>query len=162
MFLANVAALNILLYKKVITNGRSKFSVTRMSEQAVKVNVHWLPICYDDRIVKAMLCDNGEILNIHLCKSSYANVVAMNRMREVIIRTTEARKQLIPHLVTFDSLLTMSGRLPLCLKCLIVGHVRKNCTLTVRRSWSDVSQVVGSSQGGAVLPEPRGPWRVNI
>ena len=93
VFLANDEALNFLLYKMVITNGRSKFSVTRMSEQVVKVKVHWLPIYYDNRIVNAMLCDYGEIMNIHMCKSSYANVVAMNRMREVTTRTTEVRKQ---------------------------------------------------------------------
>ena len=107
-----------------------------------------------------------------MCKSSYANVVAMNGTREVTLRTTEVYKQKIPHLVTFHSgqsaLITMPGRPPLCLKCRCVGHVRKDCTLTAqRRSWSDVAQVVDSQDrevssvdagtAGSQSAEPVGP-----
>ena len=160
VFLANDAALKYLLDKKVISNGKTRFTVTSMAEQVVKVRVHWLPLYYDNRILKAIFCDYGEIIDIKMCKSSYANVVAMNGTREVTLRTTEVYKQKIPHLVTFDSgqsaLITMPGRPPLCLKCRCVGHVRKDCTLTAqRRSWSDVAQGV-DSQDRAVSPVDAG------
>ena len=166
VFLANDTAMTRLLDKKFITNGKVKFSVVSMVEQMVTLRIHWLPLFYDNRILKAIFCDYGEIMDIRMCKSSYANVVAMNGLREVTLRTTELLKQKIPHLVTFDSgqsvLVTMQGRPPLCLKCRTVGHVRKDCTSSQRRSYSQAMQsdsandVEAHSHGGPVSPVASG------
>ena len=57
VFLASDTALNFLLEKGHYKRQIHVFC-NRMSEQVVKVKVHWLPlIYYDNRIVKAMLCD---------------------------------------------------------------------------------------------------------
>ena len=79
-------------------------------------------------ILKAMLCLYGELVDIKCMKSTYGNVTAMNRVREVPLKTDEIRKRQIPHLVIIMSgqsaLITMLGRPPLCLKCKVVSHTK--------------------------------------
>ena len=41
---------------------------------------------------KAIFCEYSEVLDIRMCKSSHANFVAMNGMREVTIKTDEVTK----------------------------------------------------------------------
>ena len=141
IFMANEEVVKMLKEKKVLEDGRLKFMVMCMTDQLVNIRVHWLPLFYDNRIVKAMLSDYGEIQEIRMCKSSYANLVAMNGIREVLIKTDEIKKQQIPHLINFGCgqsvLLTMQGRPPLCLKCKQVGHTRRDCE--PRRTFASVA-----------------------
>lgn len=131
IFMGNEEIVRRLKEKKFLEVDKLKFMVMCMTEQLVSIRVHWLPLFYDNRIVKAMLSDYGEIQDIRMCKSSYANLVAMNGIREVLIKTDEIKKQQIPHLINFGCgqsvLLTMQGRPPLCLKCKQVGHTRRDC-----------------------------------
>lgn len=151
IFLADEEALQSLKDKKVIGNSRVKFNVVSMSEQVVTLRVHWLPLYYDNRLLKAIFCDYGEVLDVKMCKSSHARLVALNGMREVTLRTDEVLKQKIPHLVTFGCgqsiLVTMYGRPPLCLKCREVGHLRKDCETS--RSWAAVTR---QERSGVVSP----------
>ena len=143
-----------------------------MVEQGVTLRIQWLPLFYDNRILKAIFCDYGEIMDIRMCKSPYANIVAMYGMRKVTLRTTELSKQRIPHFVTFDSgqslLITMQGMPLLCLKCRSAVHIRKDGTLTQRRSCSQAMQsdsandVEIHSHGDRFCPWLREPWRVDL
>ena len=112
--MANDTAMKRLLDKQFITKWKVKFSAVNMVEQGVTLRIQWLPLFYDNRILKAIFCDYGEIMDIRMCKSPYAYIVAMYGMRKVTLRTTELSKQRIPHFVTFDSgqslLLAMQGR----------------------------------------------------
>ena len=130
LFLSDEKALQTLMNKKVIGKSK-KFSQVNMNEQVVSLRIHWLPLFYDNRHSKAVLCDYGEVLDVKLCKTSHTNVVTLNGTREVLLRVDEVSKQKIPHLVTFSSgqcmLITMQGRPPLCLRCRMVGHVRRDC-----------------------------------
>ena len=85
VFLDNESTLQKLPDKKIVTNGKVRFSVVSMVEQIVKLKSHWLPLFYDNRIPKAIFCDYGEVMDIHMCRSSHAKVVAMNGMREVTL-----------------------------------------------------------------------------
>ena len=146
LFLSNEGTVN-LRDKKVIGNNKVKLNVISMAEEIVTLRVHWLPLYYDNRLLKAIFCEYGEVLDIRMCKSSHANLVAMNGMREVTIKTVEVTKQKIPHLVTFSSgqsiLITMRGRSPLCLKRREVGHVRRDCE--DRRSFATITAGPGPS-----------------
>lgn len=156
LFLANEEVLTRLKEAKFLEIGKIKLMVISMSEQIVTIRAHWLPLFYDNRILRAMLCDYGEVLEIRMCKSSYANLVALNGMREVVIKTDEIRRQLIPHLVNYGNgqsvLFTMQGRPPLCLKCHEIGHTRRDCES--RRSFSNV---VASEQSGQSDARPTDP-----
>lgn len=157
VFLSNEEVLNRLKEKQRLSNGKINLSVTSMAEQIVTVRVHWLPLYYDNRLLKAIFCDYGEVLDVRMCKSSHEKLVAMNGMREVTIKTDEVLKQKIPHLINFRSgqsiLLTMQGRPPLCLRCKCVGHVRKDCE---QRLYAQSVQRGPSSRGPSepVRPDP--------
>ena len=58
-------------------------------------------------------------------------MIAFNGVREIRLKTSEFKRQLIPHLVKFNSgqsiLVTLNGRPPYCLKCHVLGHTRQRC-----------------------------------
>lgn len=139
---------------KVIGCGKGQFGVVSLSEQTVKLKIHWLPLYFSNRLLKAIFCDYGEVLDVNFCKSSYAHVCALNGLREVVLRMDEIKKQKIPHLVKLCSgqsiLVTMEGRPPLCLKCSEIGHTRNDCpygrmsyTSTVRPNGAVVHLYLG-------------------
>lgn len=165
LFLSNEDALNFLKEKKVIGNSRLKFNVVGLTEQVVSLRIHWLPLFYDNRLLKAIFCDYGEVIDVRLCKSSHAKLCALNGMREVLLKTDEILKQKIPHMVNFGSgqsiLVTMSGRPPLCLKCREVGHVRRDCGsnrsfANVTRQRTSEESVVGRPAAPATSESPVG------
>ena len=143
LFLRDKAPVEILLNQKVIGKSKTKFCVISMSEQTVKLKVHWLPLFYDNRLIKAFLADFDTVLDVQLCKSSYANVCAYNGLREVLLKTDEINKHRITHLIKLESgqsvLLTIQWRPPLCLKCNQVGHVRKDCTVGRSKSYANAA-----------------------
>lgn len=159
IFMSNEEVVKMLKGKTFLEYEKLKFMVMSMTDQLVNIRVHWLPLFYDNRIIKAMLSGYGEIQDIRMCKSSYANLVALNGVREVLIKTDEIKKQQIPHLINFGCgqsvLLTMQGRPPLCLKCKQVGHTRRDCE--PRRTFAMVTsegQRGGRPNGPAVVDPP--------
>ena len=144
-----------LMDAKFIGRGSKRFTVMLCSEQIVSLRVHWLPLYYQDRLLKAIFCDYGEVLEVKHNKTSYTNVCTFNGMREVTLKTDEKSKQRIPHMVKFgcgqSMLITMQGRPPLCLKCHEVGHTRRECEST---RYSRVASFVRPAAQSA--REPRG------
>ena len=120
-----------LISCKTIQTDRNRFTIMKMTEQVVTLRIHWLPIYFDNSILKEILGQYGDVLDVRMLKSAHADVVAFDGVREVRIKVDEFQKQLIPHLVKFQSgqsiLVTMYGRPPYCLKCSNIGHTRKNC-----------------------------------
>ena len=152
-----------LMEMKYIGRGSKRFTVMLCSEQIVSLRVHWLPMYYQDRLLKAIFCDFGEVLEVKHMKTSYTNVCTLNGMREVILKTDEKLKQRIPHMVKFgcgqSMLITMQGRPPLCLKCHEVGHTRRECETT---RYARVASFVRPAAQSAREPRgevPSGPVR---
>ena len=114
-----------------INAGNVTFQTMRMTEQIVTIRVHWLPLYYDDALLKEILGEFGEVQEIRLLRTAHANVVVFDGVREVRMKVDEFKKQMIPHVVRLNSgqaiLFTMAGRPPYCLKCKSVGHVRQRC-----------------------------------
>ncbi|MEW8546863.1 MAG: hypothetical protein AB2693_25390 [Candidatus Thiodiazotropha sp.] len=156
LFMGNSEVVSMLKRQKFLQNDKFKLMVMGMTEQLLSIRVHWLPLFYENRIIKAMLADYGEVHEIKMCKSSYANLVAMNGIREVLLKTDEIKKQQIPHLINLGCgqsvLLTMQGRPPLCLRCKQVGHTRKDCD-PGRRTFAQVAESVARPTAPPV-PEP--------
>lgn len=125
------ATVNHLSKLGKISTPKFKFDLVHMSQQVIKFRVHWLPLYYDDTMLKGIFCDYGEILDIKRLKTVMENNVFLNGIREVTMKVDEADKMKIPHLINFGCgqtvLVTMQGRPPLCLKCRQVGHVRRDC-----------------------------------
>ena len=122
---------NRLKKQGIIGSGNFRFNAISMSEQVVSLRIHWLPLYYDNRILKAIFCDFGEVLDVRNLKSSHKDLSAYNGTREVILKTDEVFRQKFKHLVKFGGgqsiLVTMQGMPPLCLKCHEVGLTRRDC-----------------------------------
>ena len=159
LYLSNDTIQRQLRALKIIGTGKCQFSVVAMNEQTVRCKIHWLPLYYSDRLLKAIFCDYGEVLEIQMCKSSYAHVCAYNGQREVLLRTDEFHKQQIPHLVKLASghsiLITLQGRPPLCLKCGELGHTRKDCPSN-KKDYSGAARSGSSSANTGTVSAPAG------
>lgn len=120
-----------LIELKKLTCGRANFEIMKMTEQVVNLRIHWLPLFYDNLILEEIFGQYGEILDIEMLKTSHEKLVAFNGTRQIKMKVTEFQKQLLPHIVYFNSgqaiLVTMAGRPPYCLKCKSIGHVRQRC-----------------------------------
>ena len=130
--------------KKVLKDKNLVLDVMMMNEQIVNIRVHWLPIYYDGSILREIFAEYGEVLDIKMNKTSHAKLTAFNGQREVRLKCDEFRKQRIPHLINFQSgqsiLITLPGRLPFCLRCSEVGHVRGRCPDRLRGYASAVTR----------------------
>ena len=152
-----------LMDLKINGVGKSQFAVTSLAEQTVKIKVHWLPLFYSDRLLKAIFCDYGDVIDINWSKSAYANICAYNGIREVLLRTDEVKKQKIPHLVKLSIgqsvLVTVQSRPPLCLKCNDLGHTRKDCPSS-KKTYSTAGAAATARPGSSVstvsVSEPTG------
>ena len=111
--------------------GDDMMIISHMSRQFVTVRVHWLPIQYDNSLLKEIFGAYGKVLNVRMVKSFYEKFEIYTGLREVIMEVDEKGKQEIPHLIQFKSghsiLVTMAGRLPFCLRCRCTGHIRSEC-----------------------------------
>ena len=111
--------------------GDDMMIISHMSRVFVTVKVHWLPIQYDNSLLKEIFGAYGKVLNVRMLKSFHEKFEIYSGIREVILEVDEKRKQEIPHLIQFKSghsiLVTMAGRLPFCLRCRCTGHIRSEC-----------------------------------
>lgn len=134
--------------------GDQIFDIMKLNEQIVNVRVHWLPLYYDNLILHEALHSFGDVVDVKMLKAAHANSVTFDGVREVRLRTDEMRKHTIPHVIHFNSgqtvLLTMQGRLPYCLKCKSVGHVRNKCPKNNR----NYANAVNSTEEPAPTPVP--------
>ena len=97
--------------------GKSVFETMKLNEQVINVRVHWLPLFFENSILREILSAYGEIIgDIKMLKSAHEKVVVYDGVREVKLPVDEMKKQLIPHVVHFNSgqsiLLTIPGRPP--------------------------------------------------
>lgn len=143
-----------------IQAGKCSFDIMKMNEQVVNIRVHWLPIYFDNSILREIFADFGEVMDIQMLRTAHEKLVTFNGVREIRLKTDEFHRQQIPHLVNFNSgqsiLITMQGRPPYCLKCRSVGHVRQRCTKT--KSFSTVvrsDQPVSAAGPGPSVPAAR-------
>ena len=130
----------------------------KMTEQVVTLRIHWLPLYFDNLILREIFSQYGDILDIAMSKTSHEKFVAFNGTREVRMKVDEFKKQQIPHLVHFNSgqaiLVTMAGRPPYCLKCRHVGHVMQRCPLNERSYATTTSNLSVNKESPSVGPAP--------
>ena len=75
----------------------------KMNEQVVSLRIHWLPIYFENAILREIFEADGKIMDIKMLKTAHEKFVAFNGIREIRLKTSEFKRQLIPHLVKFNS-----------------------------------------------------------
>ena len=129
-----------LLKETVVVNGhRGSFSPA--GTQEFRARVHWLPVWMPNSTIVAALRAKGvNVLNVYTEKSTVdlsggkSLKASFMTTRSVMIRADS--KEDIPHRLflsdqahggDFEVLITVAGRLPLCLRCGMQGHIRHEC-----------------------------------
>ena len=130
--------------KKVLKHNNLILDVMMMNEQIVNIRVHWLPIYCDGSILREIFAEYGEVLYIKMNKTSHGKLTAFNGQRDVRLKCDEFSEQRIPNLINFQSgqsiLISLPGRLPFCLRCSEVGHIRGRCSDRLIRYASAVTR----------------------
>lgn len=149
-------AAGLVIHKKFM-------NLTPVAEQTVDIKCHWLPDYVADDFLGNWFERFGSVRKITR-DVQFVNKTAQiqNGVRTVTLITGEVGLSMIPHLVKFDGgttmLITIQGRDPLCLKCHIVGHMRRACPGTGQRTWASVAQeVIHPPQRAPSQPTPTAP-----
>lgn len=80
-----------------LSSPKFTFDLVHMSQQVIKLRVHWLPLFYGDSL-KSVFCEYGEVIEVKRLKTAHDNVVLLNGIREVTLKVDETEKLKIPHL----------------------------------------------------------------
>jgi len=101
----------------------------RLTQQKLVLRIHWLPAYVRYELLEVFFSDYVKVLYVADNWSQDSGV--RTGMREVTLVTDHETNNSIPHMVNFNDgikmLVTCPGRLPLCLKCHCIGHVRRDC-----------------------------------
>lgn len=124
-------AVQMTLDKRVIrVSDNCSLNVERLTPQRVILKGHWLPAYIANDFLMEFFKDYGTVNKVEF-EWNYDSKV-YSGIREVYLTTDDLLKNMIPHTVSFDNginmLVTCPGRLPLCLRCHCLGHVRSECT----------------------------------
>ena len=106
-------------------------AVSPMTAQTVKIRIHWLPTYIRESFCRVVLGQFGKVLTYDEDVYTDRGVRTKTGSRTVMLQCSEAQKRDLPHIIKFDDgicmLLVVPGRLPYCLKCSTIGHIRKDC-----------------------------------
>ena len=58
----------------------------KMNEQVVSLRIHWLPIYFDNAILREIFDADGEVMDIKLLKTAHEDFVAFNGVREIRLK----------------------------------------------------------------------------
>lgn len=113
-----------------VINGK-RFEFSSISEQRVRLRVHWVPLYIKNIFLERLFRKFGKDIQVTNETTIIRDAVIETGIRTVSMTVNEREKHLIPHIVETDCgmkcLVTCPGRLPLCLKCNNLGHIRANC-----------------------------------
>lgn len=110
-------------------NDRVEIKCENITKQKVQLKVHWVPAYVKADFFTEFFSEYGTVTKV---ENMWSDDARMNSgIRIVSICTDDTKKHRIPHMVRFRNgicmLITCPGRLPLCLKCNCLGHVRADC-----------------------------------
>ena len=109
--------------------------VSGADSTTVKVRLHWIPYYVSNELFVNMFERHGmKVVASEFEKSTVKGLEHVSTgIRCLTLRTDKVAE--IPHVVSFrdgeremEALITMTGRLPRCLRCNQNGHVRNKCT----------------------------------
>jgi len=107
------------------------FACVNLGSQSVTIRLHWLPSYIKDDVVTQMCRRFGEVLSVEREKTTCDIFTVETGVRVVKMQLSADEVKCIPHLLSFRcgtrALVSVPGRPPLCLKCMTVGHMRRDC-----------------------------------
>lgn len=134
-FLTTAAADTFISAGDFTVRGRTA-TVQGADNQLYRLRIHWVPYYVPHGVFVEALAEKGA--KVMTAEFDTSTVKGLEHVKTGI-RTFSVQTSCpvdIPHLIPFlngheerEALVTMSGRLPLCLRCRQSGHVRQQCTV---------------------------------
>jgi len=120
------------------------FTFCAISKEIVTLRIHWLPMYIKNEYLVRVFEKFGTVNAVKMEQTLVNGSVELyTGVRTVILECDEWAKHSIPHLIKttdgLNMLITTAGRLPLCLKCKCLGHLRKDCNGNQRRSYAQAA-----------------------
>ncbi|XP_067660059.1 uncharacterized protein [Haliotis asinina] len=116
---------------KCVVHGQDKFYFYEYGKFMVSLRVHWLHATVTSDFLKDYFSQYGRVVDAFREFVDIDGVNVFTGVRIVKMELTDSQKSAIPHIVRFGEkqsmLVTAPGRLPICLRCHSVGHVRAKC-----------------------------------
>jgi len=117
--------------------GKSGF-ISTLDDTAHRVRIHWAPYHLSQPVLtaalKAALPDGANVVQSGYEKSMVKGLEHVSTLVRYAVVSYEGSAAHLPHLLkvsqageSFELLLTIQGRKPICLRCKQVGHVRSQC-----------------------------------
>ncbi|XP_071078457.1 uncharacterized protein [Haliotis cracherodii] len=129
--LKSVSVARKLLDLNCVSNGVEKLYFYAYGVFMVPLRIHWLHATVTSDFLKDFFSRYGRVLDAFREFIAVDGVNIFTGVRIVRMELTDAERTCIPHIVRFGDkqsmLVTAPGRLPICLKCHSVGHVRARC-----------------------------------
>ena len=104
---------------------------TQYHNQIVSLRIHWLPADVRNSFLANFFKEYGKVLNVNYESQTINNIKINNGIRIVTLEIQNSKRDSIPHIVRFGNrtsmLVTCPGRLPICLRCHMLGHLRMDC-----------------------------------
>lgn len=119
-----------------------KIVFTSYQRQVIKLRCHWVHETVGDNFLRGYFATFGKVLDIEheLVQMEDGNCL-YSGVRIVSLEISEVAKSNIPHIVRFGEscsmLVVAPGRMPVCLRCKTLGHVRAECP---RNNWNNANQ----------------------
>ncbi|XP_071078442.1 uncharacterized protein [Haliotis cracherodii] len=135
--LTSVSTAKKLLDLNCVTHGAEKLYFYAYGVFKIPLRIHWLHATVTSDFLKDFFSRYGKVLDAFREFVDVDGVNIYTGIRIVRMELTESERTCIPHIVRFGDkqsmlvggpmLVTAPGRLPICLKCHSVGHVRARC-----------------------------------
>lgn len=123
-------------------NGRYRGTITPAGTKEVKARIHWIPPWVSDEcVVKALRQHGLDVVSINTDRSTVKTRSGASLTHSFIpVRTVVVKSEggaAVPHTMrvvddhfheSYQALITVLGRPPVCLRCRDVGHYRSECT----------------------------------
>ena len=123
--------------------------VSALSSSVSTVRVHWAPYCLPQSVLTEQLARYGDVLGGEWEKSVTKGLEHMKTLVRVF--TIKASPDILPDMLNmyhrgkkYPLLITVAGRKPLCLKCGLRGHVRKDCNTPLCRNCAQFGHSTGT------------------
>jgi len=125
---------DLLLGLGTLTVKDKQFSIKSADNRKFTARVHWGPVYVTNAEIEAALSNYAEVTAIsHIMSREKGFENVATGVRSVVM---VGNRHQVPHLLsvtdpdtkeTWQLLVTIPGRPPMCLKCRYTGHVRKDC-----------------------------------
>ncbi len=125
----------ILLQVGSLSFDNSTITFSCYEKQVVELRVHWLNADIRHSFIRKYFAQFGRVLNVKHESMVVGGVTMFTGVRLVTLELSNSGRARIPHIVRFGEtvsmLITAPGRMPICLRCHTLGHLRATCPQTI-------------------------------